>query len=246
MRLAAPLFAVAFAASAAQAAPNLVVNGGFEQSTYTVNSEFGASYMAGTATANGQGVTGWTSASTQAYNLYFLANTATSVSARNRFGSTTGEMIAPSFTGPSPNGGNFIGLDGDPSFSGPLSQTVMGLVAGGQYALTFHWAATQLQNRTGATTEKLQVTIGSDTFATETLSVPSQGFSGWKSVLYTFTATSASQVLSFLSVGTPNGLPPIALLDGVSISAVPEPASLALLGAGLVGVSFVRRRANPA
>jgi hypothetical protein len=49
----------------------------------------------------------------------------------------------------------------------------------------------------------------------------------------TFTPTSTSETLSFLAIGTPGGVPPLALLDGVSLSDIPEPASWALLVSGL-------------
>ena len=60
----------------------------------------------------------------------------------------------------------------------------------------------------------------------------------------TFTATAAQEVLSFLSQGTPSGDPPIALLTDVSITKVPEPGTLTVLGAGLAGLMAVRRRRN--
>jgi hypothetical protein len=49
-------------------------------------------------------------------------------------------------------------------------------------------------------------------------------------------------VLSFLASGTPNGAPPISFLDGVSLEAVPESASLALISVGLLGFGAISRR----
>jgi hypothetical protein len=71
----------------------------------------------------------------------------------------------------------------------------------------------------------------------------SEGFTGWQTDSFTFTATSTSEVLSFLAVGTPAGVPPFTLLDGISVTQTPEPQSLVLFATGLIGVSgLVRRR----
>jgi hypothetical protein len=240
--LATPAFAAEF-----------VTNGGFEQTTSPAGPgasfEFGASY-AGRANA----VTGWTSSNSNAFNLLFNSATATTTSASTRFGNyqqylwsgASVNAATPAFTA-SPNGGNFVALDGDTGVAGPLSQLINGLTIGDTYTLKFNWAAGQLRNRDGDTTEKLTVTFGGSTFTTATISNPSHDFSGWQSVTTTFKATSASQLLSFLSIGTPNGLPPVALLDGVSLtSAVPEPTTWAMmmLGFGMIGVAARRKRAS--
>ncbi len=60
-----------------------------------------------------------------------------------------------------------------------------------------------------------------------------------------FTASGASDLLSFLAVGTPTGEPPFSLLDGVDAE-VPEPSSVLLIaGVAVVaaGLRKLRRRA---
>jgi len=153
-----------------------------------------------------------------------------------------------------PSGGDFLALDGALSepgarhLRGGISQTISGLTAGHEYELQFNWAAAQQAHFTGGTTEQLVVSLGGEQMMTSVLDIPQGGFDGWKHQDFTFTATSASEVLSFLAIGTPavgttTGGPPFVLLDGgMTLSQVPEPGTWSLLGIGFATVAGLAYR----
>jgi hypothetical protein len=192
-------------------------------------------------------VTGWTSGTnaTPFYNFVFGPGAADTTGALTKYnnqltlwGSNNGGTVT--LPSSSPSGGNYIAADG--AFEvGPLSQQLSGLTIGASYDLNFSWAAGQQSGYDGDTTDRFQVSLGAQTFSTPIVNVPSHGFVNWMSQTFRFTADSETPLLSFLSVGTPTGLPPFALLDGVSLQAVPEPSSC-LVGALMFGGLALRRQ----
>ncbi len=227
------LAAAVILGGSAQAA-NLVVNGGFETLTNGIGQ-----------IDNNTVATGWTSGG---YNFVFNGATADSAGAVGQYGSLY--LWGPANgsnngIGPSPDGGNFVGADGA-YLVAPIEQTLTGLTAGKDYVVKFYWAAAQQSGYTGDNDEHWTVSLGgAPSQSTSTYYNHTGGFSGWKAESFTFTADSATAVLSFLAVGHPNGVPPFSLLDGVSVAAaVPEASTWAMLiaGFGLVGASARRRR----
>ncbi len=101
----------------------------------------------------------------------------------------------------SPDGGNFIAADGAYSVAA-ISQTIVGLIPGSTATLKFYWAGAQQSGFTGTTTDQWEVSLGSQTQCTPVINLVSNGFSGWTQVTMTFTATSTSEVLSFLAIST--------------------------------------------
>ena len=83
--------------------------------------------------------------------------------------------------------------------------------------------------------------FGSDSQVSTLMNNASHGDVPWMSQSVTFTASAASEVLSFLALGTPSGVPPFVLLDGVDVQAVPEPSTWVLLGAGAFGLLASRK-----
>ena len=220
---------------------NLVKNGSFELSNGS-----------GQLGYNGLVLNDWTSSG---YNFLFNAGTGDTTGAQNStgqsltlWGSNNGGVNPLASSG---NGGNFIANDGA-YFQGALEQTIFGLTIGKSYDVHFEWAAAQQYGFDGSTTEWWRVNLGSNwmtTQATGIYSNASHGSSNWMQETMRFTATSTSEVLSFLAVGTPEGKPPFSLLDGVSMTEtveLPEPSSLLMLLIGLcvLGFSMARRRSS--
>ena len=232
--------AVLSAALAPAHATPVILNGSFEtlSPTTTSSTEFGTRY-------GGQVVTNWT---TGGYNFIFKAGAADTTGAANEYGGQLklwgpGDGSANGLPAASPAGGNFIGADGAYG-QAAIQQTITGLDMDSVASITFYWAGAQQYNYNGATTEAWQVTLGNETHSTPVVSNVTHGFTGWQQTTLSFVVTSTTEVLSFLALGTPAGVPPFSLLDGVSISEVPEPTSLALMGTGLgvASLLLLRRR----
>jgi hypothetical protein len=252
-----------FLSAGAQAATNLVENGGFETTTLPPPASLTPSGASGAEIDSiwhyGGDLNNWSSTGGNAYNILFFGNVtnAKTIDADTRFtGNGDVQHLNSNFNSLSPDGGNFMAMDGDGSATGPLDQTITGLTKGQTYTLSFDWAGTELADRTNYDSIQLTGSFGTDPFATLTYlnSAPDGApgsFSGWMKASFTFKADATSEVLSFLAVGTPAGgnVPPFALLDGVSLTAVPEPSTWAMMLVGFGGLGYAayrRRRTVPA
>ena len=103
------------------------------------------------------------------------------------------------------------------------------MTVGQTYTVSFYQAAGQQYGDSGATTEQWQVSLGSDTQISAVMNTPSEGVFLWEPQTLTYTASSTSELLSFLAVGS-GGVPPIVFLDGVDMeSSVPEPSACLLI-----------------
>jgi hypothetical protein len=212
------------AASSAQAT-NLVTNGSFENTTLT-HSDF-----------LGNTATGW---STNSYTFLVFAGTA-----QGNIGNGVKLYLGVNNIMPasSPDGGKFVAADSDYG-TGVITQNINGLVVGATYALSFYQAAAQQQGYSGATSDRFQVSLGAQTQLSDVMSNPSQDFTPWAKQTLNFTATSVSELLSFLAQSPSGGAPPFALLDGVSLTQTPEPATVWMLGGALLALSAGIRKSR--
>ena len=140
----------------------------------------------------------------------------------------TVDVIGPDYFDLMPGSGNYIDLDGSTGQAGVLSKTFTGL-ANGLYQVTFDLAG---NHRSGNDT----VVVGfGGTNQTVNLGINQ----GWTTLSMLATVTNGTLTLSFDDLGADNMG---ALLDRVSISAVPEPGTPTMLLAGLAVLGGVLRR----
>lgn len=217
---------LALAAPAAQATTNLVQNGSFENTPVTTTTFFISA-----------GVANWTNSD--------IGETLVTPNWYTSGQFFPGVGVAGPLPATSPDGGNFVYSDGD-YHNSPIVQTITGLTPGAFYQLSFYQALaqdTEIYTTPGAVTGQWQVNFGGDILMSSFMSGngATLTISPWAQQTMVFQAHTSTQLLSFLSVGT--GDPPLVFLDGVSLTAVPEPGTLALMLAGGVFVGWQRRRA---
>jgi hypothetical protein len=234
-------------------AQNLVQNGTFSQALIggapaaALGAEFGDPNNGFTPA---QQLAGWTTAG---YNFVFLPGTVDTSGSTGQYtplklwGPNNGGTNAALLPQASPTGGNYVGADGAFEVSA-ITQTVTGLHVGQKVAVSFAWAGAQQSGFTGPTTDQWTVSLGTvgtanPSQSTSVVSLQTEGATAWMNQTFTFVATSSSELLSFIATGKPAGQPPFALLANVSVTNVPEPASLLVILSGIVGmVGFARRR----
>lgn len=154
-------------------------------------------------------------------------------------GPAIGFAVTPS---PSPDGGTWVGLGTDDSFgfTERFGQFVSGFTVGTDYSVSWYAANFGV---TGAAVGGAFDSPGSVEFFLNGNSVgmgevlPLQ--TGWVLQSLSFTATAATQQLAFGAVLGPTAY---LAIDGIAVTVVPEPATTALMLAGLVGVVASTRR----
>ena len=207
---------------AGPAAADLVANGGFELGTFS-----GGNSLAQQIQPGGSALSNWT------------------VSGAPATWYASGWNNNPQQIALSPRSGNFgINLADGSVNTVSLSETI-NLLPFQQYQLSF-WVGNYSANN-GPARLNVNITDGTSNtiFLSETAAAPiTNESSTWVRFAFNFIADGTSNTINFSEVNGPSYIG----LDDVSVTAVPEPATWAMMILGFAGIGFIayRRKSKPA
>lgn len=142
----------------------------------------------------------------------------------------------------SPDGGTWVGIGADGSFSESFAQTVTGLIVGVEYTLSWYAGNFGYAPLNYSSANAIRATLNGVVVGTGATLLAD---SDWVYESVNFVATSNSQVLAFQ---LDTGAKAYMSIDGIAITTavVPEPASMGLLLAGLACVGWGAKRRHRA
>jgi hypothetical protein len=211
------LFAIALlgASTAMASTGNIVANGSFEVLPGALNHGTWGQFST---------LTGWSQLNGDSFEIQLAKNFQTpSTGYYNAFDKSSSD-----------NSAHYLEINSNTL--GVVAQTLQ-TISGQSYKLSFDYSG-RSDSGTG-NNSKADVYWGSQLVA----SLNETPNSGWKSFDFTLSATGQSTVLKFVSTAPSTNPSYGSFLDAVSVTAVPEPGSMAMLlaGLGLIGTMVLRR-----
>ena len=213
---------------------------------------------AGGKITNSSALPGWTATGTG----YACVASGSSITTSGSYCGTSGGQPALVFT-TSPGSvvagytGNVFVDDAGGAYADTISTTiaVTASTAAQTYALSFYYAGAQQSGFTGQTQDWWSVGLNGATpnQVTPSITIGNNGTTNptnrfvKDTIDFTVAAGATSETISFLAAGNGSAgvnQPPFMMLADLSVVKVPEPASITILGAGVLGLIASRRRAR--